>query len=196
MNNCGTVTLETRRLLLRRFVPEDAAAMYRTWASDPEVTRWLRWPCHTSPEETASVLRGWCFAYDEEPDYYNWAITLKETNALIGSISLLPESDGYEPGYALGRAYWGRGYATEALCAVTEFAFHTLQLPQLFCRHAAQNPASGKVMEHAGFVYSHDARCTTFDRKHEFVCRCYLLKKPLYAEQDPGAICSPGKDFL
>lgn len=190
MNNCGTVALTTRRLLLRRFVPEDADTMYQTWAADPEVTRYLRWSPHASPAETANILRGWCFAYDEEPDYYNWAITLKESGTLIGSISLLAESSGYEPGYALGRAYWHQGYATEALCAVVEFAFGALGLPQLYCRHEAPNLASGRVMEHAGFVYDHDARCKSFDHKREFACRCYLLQNPLYANQNPGAVCS------
>lgn len=188
MNNCGTVALTTRRLLLRRFVPEDANTMFQTWAADPEVTRYLRWAPHTSLAETANILRSWCFAYDEAPDYYHWAITLKESQTLIGSISLLPEQDGYEPGYALGRAYWNYGYATEALGAVVEFAFTALCLPQLCCRHEVQNAASGRVMEHAGFVYDHDARCKSFDHKREFACRCYLLKNPLYATQCQGAV--------
>ena len=41
MQHCGTQTIETERLILRRFRPEDADAMYRNWASDPEVTKYL-----------------------------------------------------------------------------------------------------------------------------------------------------------
>ena len=44
MNHLGTKKLETTRLILRPFVREDAAAMYRNWASDPEVTKFLSWP--------------------------------------------------------------------------------------------------------------------------------------------------------
>lgn len=50
MNHLGTKRLETDRLVLRRFVPEDAADMYRNWASDPEVTKFLTWPPHSSVE--------------------------------------------------------------------------------------------------------------------------------------------------
>ena len=41
MNHCGTRQLDTERLVLRRFVTEDAEAMFRNWASEPEVTKYL-----------------------------------------------------------------------------------------------------------------------------------------------------------
>ena len=44
MRHCGTKEIRTLRLTLRRFVPEDAPAMFRNWASDPEVTQYLTWP--------------------------------------------------------------------------------------------------------------------------------------------------------
>ena len=46
MKRCGTQRLETDRLVLRRFERADADAMYRNWASDPEVTKYLTWPAH------------------------------------------------------------------------------------------------------------------------------------------------------
>ena len=52
MRDLGTVTLETPRLTLRRLTVEDGPAMYQNWASDPEVTRYLTWPAHTSVEGT------------------------------------------------------------------------------------------------------------------------------------------------
>jgi RimJ/RimL family protein N-acetyltransferase len=51
-----TKVLKTERLLLRSFALADAEAMYRGWASDPEVTRFLTWPAHASPEVSAKVL--------------------------------------------------------------------------------------------------------------------------------------------
>lgn len=56
----GTQTLHTPRLILDRFSPEDARAMYDGWASDPQVTRFLTWPPHTSPELTRQLLESWC----------------------------------------------------------------------------------------------------------------------------------------
>ena len=46
MNHLGTVVLETTRLILRRFTIEDAEGMYRNWASEDEVTKFLTWPTH------------------------------------------------------------------------------------------------------------------------------------------------------
>ena len=50
MKHCGTQTLETERLILRRFTVRDADAMYTNWAADPEVTRYLTWPAHAGVE--------------------------------------------------------------------------------------------------------------------------------------------------
>ena len=57
MKHCGTQRIETERLLLRRFSIDDADAMFRNWASDPEVTRFLTWPAHSSVEVSRAVCR-------------------------------------------------------------------------------------------------------------------------------------------
>lgn len=46
MNHKGTIQLETERLILRRFTIDDAPAMFKNWASDPEVTKFMTWPTH------------------------------------------------------------------------------------------------------------------------------------------------------
>ena len=55
MNKAGTQKIETQRLILRRFKIEDAEDMYDNWASDPEVTRYLTWPVHSSLEVTRTL---------------------------------------------------------------------------------------------------------------------------------------------
>lgn len=93
MNHCGTQRLETKRLILRRLTEADADAMYRNWASDPEVTRFLTWPTHSSPEVTQNVISLWLPLY-AKPDYYHWAITLKENgDEPIGTIHGLVNED-------------------------------------------------------------------------------------------------------
>ena len=52
VRHLGTKTIETKRLLLRRFTVADADKMFENWASDPEVTRYLMWPTHESVEVT------------------------------------------------------------------------------------------------------------------------------------------------
>ena len=88
MKHLGTKTIETRRLVLRRFTLSDAEPMYRNWASDPEVTRYLLWPAHESEEETKGILKGWIAAY-EKPEKYEWCIELKEIGEAIGSIGVV-----------------------------------------------------------------------------------------------------------
>ena len=76
MNHCGTRQLDTERLVLRRFVTEDAEAMFRNWASDPEVTKYLTWPAHANVDVNRAVLKDWTAAYASQNDY-QWAIVLK-----------------------------------------------------------------------------------------------------------------------
>ena len=76
MKHIGTKNIETERLILRRFTLDDADAMYRNWASDDEVTKYLTWPAHSSVDITKMVLADWVESYKND-DNYNWAITLK-----------------------------------------------------------------------------------------------------------------------
>ena len=59
MKNAGTQAIETDRLYLRRLTVDDAPAMYNNWASDPEVTRFLRWVPHKDWLESAQLLAAW-----------------------------------------------------------------------------------------------------------------------------------------
>ena len=77
MRHAGTQELETDRLFLRRLLPEDADMMYANWASDPQVTRFLRWEPHKNALETLDLLAAWATLYPN-PDYYQWAIVEKE----------------------------------------------------------------------------------------------------------------------
>ena len=77
MNKNGTQRLETERLILRRYVIEDAEDMFRNWASDPEVTKFLTWPTHKSVEITRMVLNDWLSQY-ADGGYFNWAMEYKE----------------------------------------------------------------------------------------------------------------------
>ena len=73
MNHKGTKQIETERLILRPFRMEDADAMYRNWASDPDVTRYLTWNAHPSVDATSQIVEIWTKAYSD-PANYQWAI--------------------------------------------------------------------------------------------------------------------------
>lgn len=152
----GTVTIETERLILRRFALEDAAVMYENWAKDPEVTKFLTWTPHQSVAESEAVLREWIPLYENQ-NYYHWAITLKENpEAPIGSIGAVRVDEILNQahiGYCIGRAWWNRGITSEALTALIEFFFARAGLNRVDSRHDPKNPNSGKVMKKCGMQF-------------------------------------------
>ncbi|MCL2678662.1 MAG: GNAT family N-acetyltransferase [Clostridiales bacterium] len=155
MNHQGTKTLQSRRLLLRRFSAEDAPAMYENWANDPEVTKYLRWPHHAGLEVSQSVIAGWVSHYREN-DFYNWAIVLKESDMPVGSIGVVGRDDGVKTvhiGYCLGKRWWGRGITAEALKLLIGYFFNEVGANRIEARHDPKNPNSGKVMVKCGFRY-------------------------------------------
>ena len=76
MKHCGTQRIETERLILRQFSEDDADAMYRNWASDSEVVKYLTWPAHADVDVSREVLKDWVSSYIQK-DYYQWAIVFK-----------------------------------------------------------------------------------------------------------------------
>lgn len=175
MEHKGTVTLKTDRLVLRRFTPEDAPAMFANWCNDEEVTRFMTWPPHGNISVTENVLKDWVESY-EKPDYYNWVITLNEVPAEpVGSISItkLDERVGTaETGYCLGRAYWHKGLMTEALGAVIDFMFDEVGVNKIVAYHDPRNPHSGGVMKKCGMKYEGTLRQA--DINNQGICdACY-----------------------
>lgn len=147
--------LETPRLILRHLRDSDAEAMFRGWASDPQVTRFLAYlPC-ASVQETQQRLAEW-FNYlnTAAPDSWElFIIRLKATGELIGTIDyavLDREARSAEVGYQLGRAWWGNGYTAEALKAVLAHCFETVGLNRVWADYDSRNPSSGRVMQKAG----------------------------------------------
>lgn len=156
MNTIGTKTIETERLILRRYRIEDADDMYNNWASDPEVTKFLSWPTHVSAEFTKKLLTQWVSYYDEGRTY-NWGITLKGEDRVIGNIAVVERDErtcSYEIGYCLGKAFWGRGIMPEALRAVIRYLFEgESDLNRIYATHDLRNAKSGRVMQKAGMTF-------------------------------------------
>ena len=152
MNKTGTQRIETHRLILRQFRIEDAEDMFSNWASDPEVTKFLTWPTHSSVDVTRMVLNDWISRYDDG-GFFNWAIEWKETGRVIGNIAVVKlneQTDAADMGYCMSRAFWGRGIMPEALRAVMDYLFDTVGVSRIAACHDVNNPKSGKVMEKAG----------------------------------------------
>ena len=157
----GTKQIETARLLLRRFRADDAQAMYRNWASDPEVNKFLTWTTYTAPEAADEILSLWTKSY-AKADFYQWAIVFKENgDEPIGSISAVHLDDRVEKaeiGYCIGRNWWHKGIMSEALGAVIAFMFEEVGMNRIESRHDPRNPHSGNVMCKCGMQYEGTAR--------------------------------------
>lgn len=152
MNKTGTRRIETRRLILRPFTMEDAEDMFTNWASDPEVTKFLTWPAHSNIDITRKVLSGWIDRY-EDGSFFNWAIEWKESGHVIGNISVVnlhESAEAADLGYCLSRAFWGRGIMPEALRAIMDYLFDTVEINRIAACHDVNNPKSGRAMEKAG----------------------------------------------
>lgn len=156
MKHLGTKTLESKRLILRAMRMEDAPTMYENWAKDEEVTKYLTWPPHESVEVSQSVLADWISQY-ENPDYYQWGITMKEQgDEVIGTIGGVGKDDCTQMitiGYCIGRNWWHQGIVSEALALVMQYLFKEVGMNRIEAMHDVLNPNSGKVMQSCGMKY-------------------------------------------
>ncbi len=144
---------ETERLRLRPWREDDAAELYR-WASDPEIGPAAGWVPHRDETDSLQVLRTVLMRED------TWAVTLRDSDAPIGSLSAFPTdfSEGKgrpEIGYWLARPCWGRGYIPEAVRALIGLCFAG-GAPAVWISHFPENAKSRRVIEKCGFRYRAD----------------------------------------
>ena len=154
LNHKGTNIIETERLILRPFRSEDAPVMFRNWAGDREVPKYLTWNVHRSVADTENVVNMWVAQYNDIKTY-NWVIVLKELGEPIGSIGvcrLYENIDGAEIGYCIGKPWWSKGIMTEAFSAIIPYLFE-VGFNRIDAAHAVKNPASGRVMQKCGLKY-------------------------------------------
>ena len=180
MKHCGTQRLETDRLILRRYEIDDATAMFKNWASDPEVTKFLMWQTHSSEEVSKSIITDWLTQYSDEK-YYHWCIVLKENgDEPIGDIAVVHMNEDVSMmhiGYCIGRKWWHQGVTSEALKAVMDYLFDVVNVNRIESRHDPRNPNSGKVMQKCSMKYEGTLRSS--DWNNQGICdACYyaLLK--------------------
>jgi len=141
--------IRTDRLILRRPVRDDAAAVF-SYSSDPLVTRLLTFPPSTDIAESRAFLAR-CDRMWSDGSAFPLGITLSDADRLIGMIELHPTDHGVELGYVLARAYWGNGYMPEAVRAVADWALGEPSVMRVSAYCDVDNAASQRVLEKAGF---------------------------------------------
>jgi len=167
-------TLETERLILRCFEDDDLAdhvAVLSNW----DVTQWAsnNIPFPYTEKDGAQYIKEARSEYAEGSSY-RFAVIEKATGQFTGSIRLFsPQNRESEVGYGLGPASWGKGYATEALKALVEFARAEGVIKELQAQTSAKNEGSRRVLEKAGFLHRGEvpeeiSRCGHADGCSEF----------------------------
>ena len=154
MNFAPMRELQTEHLTLRRLRFEDVYDYYERIGSDGEVTKYMLFEPHQDIGESLQSIEKTLERYDEG-GCYSWAIALREDDGLIGKFDLLrfdEEQESCSFAYMLGKQWWGRGYATEAMQEVFRFAFEELGIRKITGDHMAPNAASGAVMRKAGMT--------------------------------------------
>ena len=140
--------METERLLIDAFCEEDKQAYFECVAHDKKVLKTFMCPY----AETVSDFDFKRYMSDNDV----FAVRLKETGLAIGIILLFGEKDGAcEIGYALGSAYHGRGYATEAVRRFLSYCMDEKGFGKVYASFFTGNDASRRVMEKCGMSFDH-----------------------------------------
>ena len=166
----GTNTINTDRLILRRFDIKDAEDMYKNWATDKDVTKFLAWKPHENVEFTKSLLEKWVENYNNNC-VYHWVIEYKEINETIGSISVVKLNESKyscEIGYCISSNYWNIGITTESLKAVIDYLFKEVGFNRIVALHDTNNVSSGKVMIKSGMEYEGTFRQAGYREINQF----------------------------
>ena len=178
MKHIGTQRIETESIVLRRFREDDAEALYKNWASDPEVVKFLTWPVHDSAETSGNIIKSWIAGYDNM-EQYQWAVILKENGdepiGSIGAVRLDDDTRMAHIGYCIGRRWWNQGVMSRALQAVIDYMFSQGDFNRIESRHDPRNPNSGKVMKHCRMQYEGTMRQADVNNQGIADCSFYAV---------------------
>lgn len=182
-------TLETARLRLRPFSLKDADRYGERIFSDPDVMRYMNVDGTVPPNPKMHAM-GYIIERNREwrlRGHGAWALVEKATDELIGHTGLfvIERTEVVEVGYALGKAFWGKGYATEAARETLRYGFEVLKLAEIVAVAFPANAASLRVMEKIGMrslgitdtYYNLDLACYTLTRS-EFLSRAHKNLPP------------------
>jgi aminoglycoside 6'-N-acetyltransferase len=144
--------LETARLRLRRFRPEDTA-VFAAYRSDPAVARYQSWTAPVPADRAARLVEQLAAADAEQPGWFQYAIEVKADGGLAGDVGvgLAENRMQADLGFSLAADRQGRGYAAEAVRAVLGDLFERRGLLRVSAECDARNLRSARLLERVGF---------------------------------------------
>lgn len=176
----GTQVLKDSRITLRKFKITDASDVHKNWAADEDVAKYTLWRPVSSYNDTVAYVGYWVRCY-ENPKYMHWAIVLNETDEVIGSISI-SEVNSYKGtcniGYTVGKKFWNKGIATEALKMVLHYLTKYIGFKKIYGFYDVRNTASGRVMEKANMKF------IKRKNKYFFSSKSFKIECNIYCYED------------
>ena len=146
LTHCGTKEINTERLLLRPFTHNDNEDMLKYWVSDPKIQLMYSEPVYKTKDEVQKLLDKYISSYQKE-DYYRWAIIESKSNFCIGQIAIFLVDDKNhfcEIEYCIGSMFQRKGYCNEAVQAIIQYAFNSINIHKMQVCHKENNMASKK----------------------------------------------------
>ena len=167
MNTNTPPSVASGAVLLRYFVPEDASKVH-AMSQELSLRTWLPDQVYESEAGALKVLR---YLIDKCRDPgspvcapYVLAVCLRSSLELIGHVGLSPLAGEVEVGYAIEEKHQGKGFASEALGAMVNWALQRFDLPRVLGIVARDNAASCRVLENAGFAITSESMGTLHGR--------------------------------
>lgn len=168
----NTPTLETERLILRKFTERDMEALFLI-LKDEEVNKFLPWyPVKNMGETEKFYQERYVFKY-AQPQGYAYAICLKENNFPIGYIKVDMEEH-HDLGYGLRKEFWHKGIVTEAGKAIVEQVKKD-GVPYITATHDKNNPRSGNIMKKLKMKYCYSYEEQWQPKNFPVIFRMYQL---------------------
>lgn len=156
--------IDTKNLILRPFTLDDTEKVYKM-SIEVGMKKWIPDQVYADRNESHEVLEFLISCYNE-PDPkikpFVLGIELKETGELIGHVGLSPLNGEVEIGYAIEEIYHGRGFATEAVKSMSEWAVQYFSISSIFGIVASENTGSVKVLEKSGYLFAEEKERKAF----------------------------------
>ena len=146
----GSAELWTEHLILRRYRLDDAEQLYELLGTDPEMNQYSGWNPYATPGMARETVRRFIDSYNSERSY-SWVMDANGDDVVAGTIGAYDyDNNQIEVGFSVGRAWQGRGFATEALKTVLEYLTENEGIDCVIAWCAAENTSSRKVLEKSG----------------------------------------------
>lgn len=149
-----STTLTTERLILRLFTMNDIEDLFAI-TNETDIFRYFPtktgWTIEKTERSIFHQIQHW-----DKYGYGQMAVTLTDSGKLMGwcGLEFLPETNETEVGYLLSKAFWGKGYATEAAKESVKFGVENVGLKEIIGLTDPENIASQKVLQKCGMTFT------------------------------------------